>query len=115
MTMMMIVKMVSGVVVVVERTAPAHIFESICMCVCFIYVCGYVSFTGAVNVSLEDSKAREEVRAYQAGVSYMDSCVGSVMNALKAKSSSSLVVTGGAASSLWDDTIVVGGGWWWWW
>jgi len=40
-------------------------------------------FTGALNETLESSKAFEVVRAYQAGVSYLDHGVGRLLGGLK--------------------------------
>jgi iduronate 2-sulfatase len=52
------------------------------------------NFTGKINETLVDWKAREEVRAYQAGVSYTDSNIGAVLDELK-------------AVGHWKDTIVL--------
>jgi len=65
------------------------------------FLCFTRRFTGAINATLEDGKAREEVRAYQAGVSYMDHCVGSVVAALKQQGRPRV------SSSLWEDTVVL--------
>jgi len=51
-------------------------------------------FTGKINETLADWKARQEVHAYQAGVSYTDHNVGVVLKELK-------------RLGHWDDTVIV--------
>lgn len=53
-----------------------------------------LGFTGQINETLEDSKARELVRAYQAALSYTDHNIGMVVEELK-------------SLGQWDNTVIV--------
>lgn len=53
-----------------------------------------LGFTGQINETLEDGKARELVRAYQAALSYTDHNIGMVVDELK-------------SLGQWDNTVIV--------
>lgn len=82
-----------------EATIYNNNISSYLLVVASLLIAGYAdvaetNFTGQVNETLDDAKALEEVRGYQAAVSYTDHNVGVLLDTLK-------------DLNLWDNTIVV--------